>query len=65
MFILADRSKGIRFHHGGGKAWLMAGAELISSNTSRKQRDELEIVGRFKLSKSASSDILLQQWCTF
>lgn len=37
-FILADRSKGIRFHHGGGKACLMAGAKLIYSNTSRKHR---------------------------
>lgn len=36
--ILAHRPKGIRFHNGGGKAWLMAGAELVSSNTSRKQR---------------------------
>lgn len=37
-FILVGRSKRIRFYHGGQKEWLMAGAELVSSNASWKQR---------------------------
>lgn len=37
-FILVGRSKRIRFYHGGQKEWLMAGAELVSSNTNWKQR---------------------------